>query len=153
MPNVSRLMRVALHGRPVAVEMIDDGRRGLERARKVKPAVILLDLALPGMHGFDVLRELRSAPATASIPVIIVTAQGDSQTALESRRLGADWFVSKPFLLTELRRTVNLFLGQAETAANGASHGDNREVRASASSMWGTTASEPAAPVGWQQAP
>jgi CheY-like chemotaxis protein len=62
------------------------------------------------MHGFEILQELRADEATASIPVIVITAQSDSQTALEAKRLGADRFLSKPFLPNELRRAIDHFL-------------------------------------------
>ncbi len=129
MCNVSNLIRAAMLGRPIDVEMIRDGRKGLERARELIPALVLLDLALPGMHGFDVLRELKASPATANIPVIIVTAQGDSQTALEARRIGAQDFISKPFLITELRRAVASVLDPVTSTPLPTSRGGGFEER------------------------
>lgn len=112
-PNVTRLIKASLAGKPIRIESLADGREGLDRIRELRPALVVLDLALPTMHGFDVLRELRSDAATASIPVIIVTAQNDSETALRARRLGADRFVAKPFLPNELRRAIDFFLDGA----------------------------------------
>jgi len=109
-PNVTRLISASLVGKHVEIDSVADGREGLERAKATIPSLILLDLALPSMHGFEILRELRANEATAAIPVVVVTAQSDSQTALEAKRLGADRFLSKPFLPNELRRATDFFL-------------------------------------------
>jgi CheY-like chemotaxis protein len=109
-PNVTRLIEASLAGKPVEIESVADGKEGLERVRAALPSLVLLDLALPSMHGFDILRELRADDATSEIPVIVITAQSDSQTALRAKRLGADRFLSKPFLPNELRRAIDYFL-------------------------------------------
>jgi CheY-like chemotaxis protein len=109
-PNVTRLIRASLADKHVTIDSVTDGREGLLRAKATRPSLILLDLALPSMHGFEILRELRADEDTASIPVIVLTAQSDSQTALEAKRLGANRFLSKPFLPNELRRAIDSFL-------------------------------------------
>lgn len=109
-PNVTRLIKASLVDKPVRIESVADGREGLEKVRELRPALVFLDLALPSMHGFDVLSELRADASTASTPVVIVTAQSDSETALRAKRLGADLFLSKPFLPNELRRAIDFFL-------------------------------------------
>lgn len=112
-PNITRLIKTSLAGKAVRVESFSDGLAGLKAVRSLQPALVLLDLALPSMHGFDVLRELRADEATASILVIIVTAQSDSETALRAKRLGADRFLPKPFLPNDVRRAIDQLLEAA----------------------------------------
>jgi CheY-like chemotaxis protein len=67
--------------RPMKFEEAADGPSGLDLASRVQPGVIFLDLAMPGMHGGDVLEQLKADPATAQIPVIVITSQDvDSPT-------------------------------------------------------------------------
>lgn len=78
----------------------DSGRAGLRLARAEEPDLIVLDLMLPGMHGFDLLAKLRAGGA--AMPVIILSAQGDEVDKIRGMDAGADDFVSKPFGVGEL---------------------------------------------------
>jgi len=90
-PSGVRLLRTYLEGDGYAVRIASDGERGLEEARRRPPAAIILDLLLPGMDGWDVLRQLKSDSATREIPVIIVTVVDEQEVGLA---LGAvDYFV------------------------------------------------------------
>lgn len=111
--SVLQFIRVALAGRPVDIVTAVDGASGLELARKLVPDMVLLDLALPELNGWEVLEGLRSDPATARVPVVIVTAHGESGAAARARDLGANAFLSKPFRPTELRRLVDKHLADA----------------------------------------
>ena len=89
---------------------------GIALARSEQPAVILMDLRLPGMDGLEATGILKRDPATSSIPVIAVTAQamkGDAEKALEA---GCDGYVPKPVDTRELPRTVARFI-EARSAA------------------------------------
>ncbi len=94
-----------------------DGRRALELARERAPGLIILDLMLPGMGGFDVCRELRRA---SRVPIIMLTARGAEQDKLRGLDLGADDYITKPFSLRELVARVRAVLrrasGEASTA-------------------------------------
>ena len=109
-PTVIRVIRAALKDRPLDLVAVADGRSGLEQAKALDPGLILLDLALPIMDGWEVLRRLREDPGTASIPVVIVTAHGDSETVARAREEGANGFISKPFQPAQLRRAVDEYL-------------------------------------------
>jgi signal transduction histidine kinase/CheY-like chemotaxis protein len=89
------LMRQFLAGQPFAIQEAASGREGLSRARSQKPDVIFLDLMLPGLSGFDVLKELRSDPQTRSIPVIILTSKVLDERDREELLSGAVAIVSK----------------------------------------------------------
>ncbi|MEE8210176.1 MAG: response regulator [bacterium] len=91
-----------------------DGQEGLEKARAVRPHLILLDLALPKMDGWEVARRLKSDPALKAIPIIALTAyamEGDEARALEA---GCDAYVPKPILPKDLRARVRGVLETVE---------------------------------------
>lgn len=108
--TITLLIKASLASKDVVIESAVDGPTGLQRVRDLKPALVLLDLALPHMHGFEVLQAIKASPDTASIPVVVVTAQSDSETALEAKRLGADRFIAKPFRPEEMRRVIDFFV-------------------------------------------
>lgn len=83
-----------------------DGREALRKAAQVIPDVILLDIMMPGMDGFEVCRHLRQHPVLAEVPIIMVTALNDRKSWMEGIEAGADDFVFKPFDTVELRTRV-----------------------------------------------
>ncbi len=74
-----------------------DGLLGLQLARQRRPDLILCDVMMPGLDGFDVLGKLRSDPVTAAIPVIFLTANSDTDVELRAGQLGAAGVLTKPF--------------------------------------------------------
>jgi len=73
------------------------GEEGLEFARRRKPALVVLDLMLPGMDGLEVCKRLRNDPATAAIPILMLTAKGEETDVVVGLELGADDYLVKPF--------------------------------------------------------
>ncbi|HIK88694.1 MAG TPA: response regulator [Dehalococcoidia bacterium] len=73
-----------------------DGLNALEVIADAKPDVVLLDIAMPGMDGLETLRRLKDQPASSSLPVITVTAQGDRQNMVKVVQLGVRDYVTKP---------------------------------------------------------
>ncbi len=98
--------------RVLDVELVaaEDGLRGLEQARDTQPAAIVLDIGLPGMDGWEVLRHLRGDEATADIKVLILTAHAQPEVAEQAVAGGADDFMTKPFRPTELRERIEKLL-------------------------------------------
>lgn len=95
---VARLLR--LHDYvPILAET---GESGLEMARRFAPDIVLLDLMLPDISGFDVCRRLRCDRATMLTPVVMLTALGDSENRLRGFRVGANAYVTKPYGMQEL---------------------------------------------------
>lgn len=88
--------------------LAENGYAALETAVSQKPDLILLDVMMPGMDGFEVCRRLRQNPATAEIPIIMVTALNDQQSRLKGIEAGADDFLTKPFDRHELRTRVKM---------------------------------------------
>ena len=96
-------LRSVLEGEGYELEMAENGLQSIEKTKKFLPDVILLDLMMPGMTGFEVCKRIRSDPQTAEIPIIILTALDDRESLLNALKAGADDFISKPFDRYELR--------------------------------------------------
>ena len=97
-----------------AVATAEDGATGLRLAQEQPPDLVLLDVNLPGMDGFEVCRRLRREPATAGIPVIMVTARIDEADRVAGLELGADDYITKPFSPKEALARVRAVLRRAE---------------------------------------
>ena len=104
----------SLEGEGHTVEVAPDGATGARLALERRPALVLLDLMLPGMDGFRTLEAIRRAGLT--MPVVILTARGAEVDKVHGLRLGADDYVTKPFGLSELMARVAAQLRRAGTA-------------------------------------
>ena len=100
--NIVMTMRMALEGRGYEVVVATDGVGAVEEALSCAPDAILLDLVIPKLDGFDVLRELRREPKTRDIPVIVISAKAAEDDIREARKLGAKEYIVKPFNPEEL---------------------------------------------------
>jgi len=112
---------VEYHPRQAGIPVISalDGSSGLEKARRKLPALVILDLMLPGMDGKDVCRSLKSNPLTRWIPVLILTARIGEIDRIIGFELGADDYVTKPFSPTELVLRVKAILRRMEMDREG----------------------------------
>lgn len=106
------------------VELAEDGPSGLATARRTMPDLVVLDLMLPGMDGYRVLRQLREDGL--SMPVLILTARGEEADKVLGFRLGADDYVTKPFGVLELLARVQALLRRARGAPPAAKRGTYR---------------------------
>lgn len=100
---VRLVLRMLLEDEGLAVAEAATGDRAIAEFRRQEVGVVLLDLRLPGMHGFDVCREIRR---TSGVPIIMVTAQHDSHDVVAGLECGADDYVTKPFNDRELLARV-----------------------------------------------
>lgn len=96
-------LQSVLEGEGYQLEMAENGVQAIEKAKQLLPDVILLDVMMPGMTGFEVCQRIRSDPQIAEIPIIILTALDDRESLLNALKAGADDFISKPFDRYELR--------------------------------------------------
>lgn len=92
-----------LEGDGYSIEMAENGFEALEKVRQILPDVILLDVMMPGMTGFEVCQKIRGDPLVAEIPIIVLTALDDRESLLNALKAGADDFITKPFDRYELR--------------------------------------------------
>jgi CheY-like chemotaxis protein len=108
--SVRRLIEVCLRVLPIEVFSAEDGITGLAAAREHLPDVVVLDIGLPGMDGWEVLRHLRSASDTQQIKVLVLTAHAQPEVAQQADEVGADDFMTKPFRPGELRERLEKLL-------------------------------------------
>lgn len=127
-PDIAALVAYHLAREAYRVRTVSDGREALEAVERERPALIVLDLMLPGMSGLDVLRELRSRADLESVPVILLTARKEEEDRLEGLRLGADDYVSKPFSPQELVLRVGAVLRRVEQQPPAAGRGSRVQV-------------------------
>jgi len=92
-----------LEGEGYTLIMAENGPQAIDKAKMYLPDVILLDVMMPGMTGFEVCERIRNDPPVAEIPIIILTALDDRESLLTGLKAGADDFISKPFDRFELR--------------------------------------------------
>jgi CheY-like chemotaxis protein len=107
------LMRFILERNGYETFLAMNGRDGISAARKQKPDLILMDMSMPEMDGWEATRRIKQDPKTSSIPLIAVTAHalpGDRQRALD---VGCTEYITKPMDLSELVKIVNLTLNKS----------------------------------------
>lgn len=99
-------LEATLAAQAYTLELAEDGMQALEKADSLHPDLVLLDVMMPGMDGFEVCRRLRATPGLAEVPIILLTALDDAASRLEGIEAGADDFISKPFDRQELLARV-----------------------------------------------
>ncbi len=109
--NIVQLARLYLNKEGFRVEAAHDGKQALEKAKALKPDLIVLDIMMPEMDGLTVCRELRK---TSNVPVIILTARGDDVDRIIGLEIGADDYMAKPFNPRELVSRVKAVLRRAQ---------------------------------------
>ncbi len=96
------------------VSAVTSGKRALKQLREQTPALVLLDIQMPEMDGFETCRQIKANPDTANIPIVFITALSDSESIVKGFSLGAVDYITKPFRETELlarvRTQINLYL-------------------------------------------
>ena len=120
-PALAEMLTIVLRGEGFDTAVVGDGTRALPAVRELRPDVVLLDLMLPGMNGIDVCRAIRSE---SGVPIVMLTAKGDTIDVVQGLEAGADDYVTKPFKPVELVARVRAQLrrgetGQAETLSIG----------------------------------
>jgi len=95
--DIAELLEYNLERHGYVAESVGTGEDGLNLTREAKPHLVLLDLMLPGLSGLKVCRELKADPATAGIPIIMLTAKGEEEDIIAGFEAGADDYVTKPF--------------------------------------------------------
>ncbi len=110
--SLRKVMKDLLERDGYLVTEARDGVQALDQVDRIGPDIIVLDLNLPGLDGYGVLSHLRSRPATAGIPVIVLTAKGDEDNEVRVFELGADDFLTKPFRARALSARLEAVLGR-----------------------------------------
>ena len=111
--GIRRLFDRLLTRQGYVVETASDGQSALAAAARIKPDVVLLDVMMPGLNGFEVCRRLKRDPATRLTPVILVTGMTGHEQRVESASAGADDFLAKPVEMSELLARIESVASKA----------------------------------------
>ena len=113
-PSARQTVVALLENEKYELELAEDGFQALQVLGKMQPDLILLDVMMPGMDGFEVCRRIRATPKFAEVPILILTALDDRQSLVQGIEAGADDFVRKPIdrreLITRVRTIKKLMV-------------------------------------------
>lgn len=112
-PIVIKFLAAIFHDEGYEVLTADDGEKALQVIGEVKPDLVILDLVMPYHDGFEICQKIRSTPATATVPVIILSMKEREQDALRAFEVGADDYIRKPFNALELVARARKLMGNA----------------------------------------
>lgn len=110
-PNIIEAISFILSRDGYTVHCHADGETAMDKLRSQTPDMVILDVMLPGRSGFDILRDLRATQETSHLPVMMLTARGQTKDRELAERLGVDLFLTKPFSNTEVRDHVRDLIG------------------------------------------
>ena len=127
-PDIVALVAYHLAKAGYRVATASSGPDALESVRRERPAIVVLDLMLPGMSGYDVVDQLRANDATRDVAVLMLTARRDEADRIQGLSLGADDYLTKPFSPQELVLRVGAILRRL--SAGGATSGDRLQIGA-----------------------
>ncbi|MEA2117376.1 response regulator transcription factor [Halovibrio sp. HP20-50] len=113
-PNIVLSIEFLMEQAGFEVVTADDGEQALAQVNASQPDLLLLDISLPGMSGFDVLERLRGEDATAHLPIIMLTAHGRDVEREKGLALGADDYITKPFSTQALVEKVQALLSEEQ---------------------------------------
>jgi DNA-binding response OmpR family regulator len=111
--DISNMLKMFFE-RDYDVETAMGGREALDKTRSLMPSLIILDIMLPDINGYEVCRDLRTHPRTSYIPIIFLTQKDDLSDKLQGLELGADDYITKPFDFGELRLRIKNAIAHAE---------------------------------------
>ena len=113
-PDIITIVKTILEGKGYHVLSASSGQELLNLLTDGKPDLIILDIMMPEMDGLEVLGRLKEVTETASIPAILLTAKVQYEDVLGGYKLGADYYITKPFTSTQLVNGINLLLGESK---------------------------------------
>lgn len=112
--DATEITKTILVAKGFDVRVAHNGTDALAQIQAAPPALVVLDVMMPDMSGMEVLGRIKESPATSDIPVIMCTGQGRDTDVLEGYRLGADYYIAKPFTAQELLYGIGLLLGSQD---------------------------------------
>lgn len=104
------MVKMILESQGYEVAAFPGGKEALDGFNEANPALILLDLMMPEMSGYDVLVHLKQRPETQNVPVVLLTAKGSGDDIISGYQYGADYYIPKPFTTEQLLYGIKLFL-------------------------------------------
>ncbi len=113
-PDIVTIVKTILEGKGYGVQSAYSGQEAFNLLAEQKPDLIVLDIMMPQMDGLEVLTRLKGDNTTATIPVILLTAKVQYEDVLGGYKMGADYYITKPFTSTQLLNGINLLLGEGK---------------------------------------
>ena len=113
-PNITEAIRFLLSREGWQVEAHADGASAMEEISRLTPDLLILDMMLPGRSGMEILRDLRSRPEFMALPVLMLTARGQTRDRELAEKAGVSRFMTKPFSNTEVVTAVRDLVAQAQ---------------------------------------
>ena len=123
--NIAELLQLYLEKEGYAVTVAHDGGAGIEKYRAIGPDLVLLDLMMPVMDGWEVCKAIR---AESNTPVIMLTAKGEVEDKIQGLRCGADDYITKPFEMREVLARIEAVLRRCGCGGNDAPQGEGRRL-------------------------
>ena len=121
-PNIVRLIQVNLERQGYQVETANNGAQALEKIRASRPDLVVSDVMMPEMDGFELLRSIRADARLADLPVIMLTAKAQDVDVMRGYSGGADMYLTKPFNPIELLNFVKRILASGGTGDDDGSY-------------------------------
>jgi DNA-binding response OmpR family regulator len=113
-----KLVRSMLRGQGIEVLTANSGAAALDLLAENTPDIVLLDVMMPGMNGFEVLEAIRQSAKHYALPVIMLTASTNDDDVMSAYQFGSDYYITKPFTSQQLRYGIELVLGRETTAVS-----------------------------------
>jgi twitching motility two-component system response regulator PilG len=110
--SLLKLESILLTSKGYDVRGVSNGREALDAIAEEKPDLVLLDIMLPEIDGFEVCQRIKDDPATKDIPVVMLTAKKSREDMARGEKVGADWYITKPFKSVMVIETIQRFLAK-----------------------------------------
>jgi two-component system alkaline phosphatase synthesis response regulator PhoP/two-component system response regulator VicR len=118
-PNIRRLIQVNLERQGYTVEVAENGAQALEKIRESCPDLLVSDVMMPEMDGFELVANIRRDPTLENLPIIVLTAKTQDRDVMEGYKRGADMYLTKPFNPAELLNFVKRLLQTQNSSSDG----------------------------------
>jgi two-component system alkaline phosphatase synthesis response regulator PhoP len=113
-PYIARVIKFKLEQEGYSVISANDGQSGLQKIKEEKPDMVLLDVMMPGLSGYEVCQKIKQDAELAGIPVVILTAKGQERDREQGLTMGASDYITKPFSPNRLLELVKNMIGDAK---------------------------------------
>jgi len=109
--GITRLLKIELEQEDYDISVASDGAEGFEKIKEAKPDAIILDIMMPGMDGYEMLKILKADDETKNIPVVILSVKTHEKDIEKAKKLGAELYITKPFDSIELIKGIRKVSG------------------------------------------
>lgn len=108
--HIRKLLNILIRKDDVEIDEAVEGNEALEKLRANRYDLVILDIMMPNVDGFSILKDLRERPETATLPVIVVTAKTEDKDLMKGYSMGANYYITKPFEPQDLIHSIELIL-------------------------------------------